>query len=206
MKADNEYLYKEVGEKIKQLRKDKHITQSELAKYLNVTQSTIVAIEKGTRKLTLTKIQMLADYFETSVDILLDVDNELEKDSNDVKTGNTIKMLREQHALTLAELSKELDIDISSLANFESGASKILIDILIKFANYFSVIVDSLVGIHIQNEDNPKLERIIIANDPHLRRSYEKWTKEVNESYFSDEELDKLIDYAKYLISQRKKD
>ena len=36
-----------------------------------------------------------------------------------------------------------------------------------------------------------------------LQRS-KKWNEEVGETIFSDEEIDELIDFAKYLISKRK--
>ena len=58
--------------KIKQLRIEKGITQSELGRFIGVERSTICQYEKGTRmpdNLTLIKI---ADYFGVSIDYLLE--------------------------------------------------------------------------------------------------------------------------------------
>lgn len=69
-----------LGEKIKELRKINNVTQQELAKMINVSQSSIGMIEGGRpcgRK-TLTK---LADFFGVTIDYLLndDIKEEFEK-------------------------------------------------------------------------------------------------------------------------------
>ncbi|WP_296877679.1 helix-turn-helix transcriptional regulator [Thomasclavelia sp.] len=126
----------------------------------------------------------------------------MNKTHNDIniKFGEKLKKLRKDRGMTQTELAKKLGTTQSTIYKYENGLRTVHITALETIAEVFQTSIDFFL------EKNNKLERIIIANDPHLRRSYEKWAKEVNESYFSDEELDKLIDYAKYLISQRKKD
>ena len=59
------------GIRIKDLRKERNITQSDLAKILNVTQDSISLWEKNKRVPDTQYIIQLADYFEVSVDYLL---------------------------------------------------------------------------------------------------------------------------------------
>lgn len=59
------------GIRIKDLRKERNITQSDLAKILNVTQDSISLWEKNKRVPDTQYIIQLANYFEVSTDYLL---------------------------------------------------------------------------------------------------------------------------------------
>lgn len=56
---------------LKELRIEANLTQSELAKKLDIGQSTIVGYEKDNREPTLTNIIKYADFFEMSLDELV---------------------------------------------------------------------------------------------------------------------------------------
>lgn len=58
-------------DRLKELRKEKEITQEKLANYLNVSRSTIAGYETGKRKPEYETLQKLANYFNVSVDYLL---------------------------------------------------------------------------------------------------------------------------------------
>ena len=60
-----------INERIKELRKEKGITQKELAKAVNITQSNIARYETGQQEPKATNIIALADYFNVSADYLL---------------------------------------------------------------------------------------------------------------------------------------
>lgn len=59
------------GNRLKELRKEQNITQSNLAKILNVTQDSISLWEKNKRVPDTQYIIQLADYFNVSADYLL---------------------------------------------------------------------------------------------------------------------------------------
>lgn len=61
----------EFYEKLKLLREEEGVTQAELAKRLNASQSAIAQWEAGTRVPTAQAIVALARYFDTSADFLL---------------------------------------------------------------------------------------------------------------------------------------
>ena len=60
-----------LAKRIKELRKEKELTQEDLGKLINVTKVSICCYENGTRVPTLETIVALADIFEVSLDNLL---------------------------------------------------------------------------------------------------------------------------------------
>ncbi|MGE7094374.1 helix-turn-helix domain-containing protein [Lysinibacillus sp. NPDC048646] len=59
------------GERLKQLRKEKNLTQAELGNKINVTKVSISGYESGNRSPDTDTLQRLADFFEVSTDYLL---------------------------------------------------------------------------------------------------------------------------------------
>ena len=57
--------------RIRNLREDKDLTQSEIAKYLNITQRTYSRYENDERAIPIEILCRLADFHNTSVDYLL---------------------------------------------------------------------------------------------------------------------------------------
>ncbi len=64
-----------VGENIKELRKDKKISQQTLAEKIGVSQKAIDYWERGVNEPKATYIVKLADFFGVSTDFLLGRDN-----------------------------------------------------------------------------------------------------------------------------------
>ena len=56
---------------IKELRKDKGLTQSDMAKYFNIKQAMYSMYESGARTMKLEMLCMIADVLDTSTDYLL---------------------------------------------------------------------------------------------------------------------------------------
>jgi transcriptional regulator with XRE-family HTH domain len=59
------------GKRVKELRINKNIKQSELGEIVGLTCTAISDIERARRTTTLEKLEALADYFEVSVDYLM---------------------------------------------------------------------------------------------------------------------------------------
>ena len=59
------------AERIKQLRKKKGISQSELAEVIGVKNNTVSTWERGTRKTDFEALNLLSDYFEVSFEYIL---------------------------------------------------------------------------------------------------------------------------------------
>ena len=65
--------------RLKELRKKRNITQFKLAMDLNMSQNTISRYETGAREPSISELIKIADYFEVSLDYLL----EREKSTDD---------------------------------------------------------------------------------------------------------------------------
>ena len=61
----------EIANSIKRLRKEKGITQLQLAMELNMSQNTISRYETGERQAGYDELIKIADYFNVSIDYLL---------------------------------------------------------------------------------------------------------------------------------------
>ena len=59
------------NEIIRELREDKKLTQSQLAKIFNCNQITISQYERGTRALSIEMLVKYADFFNVSTDYIL---------------------------------------------------------------------------------------------------------------------------------------
>lgn len=58
--------------RLKEIRKEKGISQLKLALYMNTNQNTISRYESGEREPSLSDLIKIADYFSVSVDYLLE--------------------------------------------------------------------------------------------------------------------------------------
>ena len=60
-----------IADRIKQLRKKKGVSQSQLAEAIGVKNNTVSTWERGTRKPDVDALHLLSDYFEVSFEYLL---------------------------------------------------------------------------------------------------------------------------------------
>ncbi len=62
--------------RIKEIREDRDLYQSDIAKILNITQSQYSLYENGIRLIPIDKLAVLAKYYNTSTDYLLGLTDE----------------------------------------------------------------------------------------------------------------------------------
>ena len=73
MMTDKDHdFYKELGERIAQLRKEHGLTQVQLAKLLGISQQLMTAHERGTRKVPVSMLPKLSKIFGMTIDELLE--------------------------------------------------------------------------------------------------------------------------------------
>ncbi len=68
----NEHLISEFGQRIKQLRNEKNISQEKLSYSTGFHRTYIGMVERGERNISLTNIAVFAKVFEMSISELLD--------------------------------------------------------------------------------------------------------------------------------------
>lgn len=66
-------IYNKNTMRLKEIREDKQLSQSEVAKLLNVKQNTYSQYETGKRQISIAMLVQLAEFYDVSVDYLLEL-------------------------------------------------------------------------------------------------------------------------------------
>lgn len=77
-----------IGQRIRDLRKQKRMSQTELAKSAGVSQTTVTAWETGKAEPSSSAVARLADIFNVTTDYLLGRPNKQETKKNDVELSD----------------------------------------------------------------------------------------------------------------------
>ena len=201
--SNNEEMLVEFGLKVKKLRKERNLKQIELANGLGVSQSTITDIERGRRNVTMNMLKNIASFFDISVDELLETNEFLKENQNERmimnQCGDQLKAIRESNNLSISEFANEFHISEELYSSYENGTKQIPLNILINFAKHYNVSIDKIFGLNIEkNQSNT-----FVTTDKTASDRYEKLTKYIRFNQFNDEEIDKLMTFAKFLIFKR---
>ena len=124
--------------RVKELRERKGISQRALADAIGVNHTTVLRIETGERKVSSSQALKLAEFFECSIDYLLNVSTR--------HPDNRLRELRMKKGLTLRGLSQKTGIDFSNLAFCERGQRNFSMNSLSTLADFFGVSTDYLLG------------------------------------------------------------
>ena len=101
------------GRRLKELRKEAHLTQTELGNILNVTKVSICNYEKGIRMASVDMLIDIANYFKVDLDYLIGTDTYVVSDNNE-EYG--LRMAKEEIVL-IEELRKHTDLYENLLDN-----------------------------------------------------------------------------------------
>ena len=110
------------AERIKQLRKKKGISQSELAEVIGVKNNTVSTWERGTRKPDFEALNLLSDYFEVSFEYILG--------SSDKEETRVKPTQNELDQLALSALADDLYDNMKKYCQLSTKSQK-MIDALI---------------------------------------------------------------------------
>ena len=110
------------AERIKQLRKKKGISQSELAEVIGVKNNTVSTLERGTRKPDFEALNLLSDYFEVSFEYILG--------SSDKEEARVKPTQDELDQLALSALADDLYDNMKKYCQLSTKSQK-MIDALI---------------------------------------------------------------------------
>ena len=110
------------AERIKQLRKKKGISQSELAELIGVKTNTVSTWERGTRKPDFEALNLLSNYFEVSFEYIIG--------SSDKEEARVVPTQDELDELALSALADELYDHVKKYSMLSNKSQK-MIDALI---------------------------------------------------------------------------
>lgn len=187
-----------IGLRIHNARKAKKLSMKELGKMVNLHESTISRYEKGEiMSLDIEKMKAFAKALDTTPAYLMGWDQEMDDDF-----GTKLKELRNEKNVTIMEMAEEIHIDVNTLVQYENGTRKVPLEVLKRIAQYFNVNVNNLIHVGLNEETHSTL----ISTDEKRVERYNRFITEVNVKDFTDEEFEKLLSYAKFIVSQRKDD
>lgn len=127
--------------RIKELRKEKGLTQKELANIAEVSKRTLIYWENGESQIKPDKAEKLADFFGVSISVLLGY-----RDESD-SLGFRLWSLRNQKGIELEKVASDLKLSIDELKLIEQTDNAELGNALAKdFADYYNVSVEYLLG------------------------------------------------------------
>ena len=166
-----------MSNRLKKLRKEKELTQADLAKVLNTNQSQYGKYENGKTNLSIENAQILSEYFGVTLSYLLGLDDNSGTDGS--KKMTPFQSLVRDRGMSLKEISEATGIAYPTLSGYNQGIrtpkkknAKIL-------AEYFGVSIPYLLGY----EENST------ANEPNATISIEL----VKELSFISEKKSKLL-------------
>mgnify|MGYP004466120529 CR=1 FL=1 len=164
--------------RLKELREQKGMKQSELGRLLNVNNSAISKYESGKLQLTDDTLIKLSDIFGVSIDYILS-----RNDNDDIPprismTGNRIKTLRTEYNLTQRQLADILGLTPKMISFYESGQRVPPIDIVEKLANIFSKSSDYLIGL---SSDDSRIEEFLSPKDQQILDIFHRDPERISE-------------------------
>lgn len=144
--------YEEEKESIlKKLRKDKNLTQEELANIIEINRVQYNQYENNYVNIPIKHLNSLSNFFDVSIDFLLELTNNknYKNNSKDIvkaKSGQNLKEFRKENKLTQVELSKLLNTSRTTITEYERGTNYIATPFLYAICKKYNISADYLLG------------------------------------------------------------
>lgn len=133
-----------MSNRLKVLRKEKGLTQADLAKVLNTNQSQYGKYENGKTNLSLENAQILSEYFGVTLSYLLGFDDDSCIDGS--KKMTPFQSLVRDKEISLKEISEATGIGYSTLGNYNQGSRSPNAKNAQILSEYFGVSIPYLLG------------------------------------------------------------
>ena len=108
-----------MSNRLKKLRKEKELTQADLAKVLNTNQSQYGKYENGKTNLSIENAQILSEYFGVTLSYLLGLDDNSGTDGS--KKMTPFQSLVRDRGMSLKEISEATGIAYPTLSGYNQG-------------------------------------------------------------------------------------
>ncbi len=107
MEIEGALELKRIGEKLKSLREDKQLSVDELALELGFAKTVIWGYESGKKQVSVSHLELLADYYKVSIDFLLERDQNSNKlDLQQVNDLSSINLVVDNQLVNQEELAE----------------------------------------------------------------------------------------------------
>ena len=140
-----------INTRLLELREYNFLLQKDIAKVLNIDRSTYSTWETNLKIIPLKHLNVLTNYYDTSMDYILGLTGKKVKykklDKLDKQIiGNNIRKLRSDNNLTLRDLAKVLNTTSSTISAYETGKTLLLTAFAIEIAKKYHISIDELCG------------------------------------------------------------
>ena len=137
--------------RIKDLRIKNNISQTSIADYLNINQSTYSKFELNKATIPIELLNKLANYYQVSLDYLLKMTDVpsitiLNEDLDKVQIGENLKKIRKDNKLYQETLAQEIGTSHSLISEYESGKKLISLTYGYAICRRYHVSLDYLYG------------------------------------------------------------
>ncbi|HHA7464615.1 Cro/CI family transcriptional regulator [Streptococcus pneumoniae] len=133
-----------MSNRLKKLRKENGLTQSDLAKVLNTSQSQYGKYENGKTNLSIEDAKILAEYFGVSTPYLLGLDDDSCIDGS--KKMTPFQSLVRDRGISLKAISEATGIGYSTVGNYNQGSRIPNARNAQLLSEYFGVSISYLLG------------------------------------------------------------
>ena len=135
---------------LKEVRTYDLYSQQYIADMLNIQRGTYACYESNKRIIPLKHLNTLANFYNLSIDYLLGLtDNKkaFKKVELDIeKSSKNLKLVRNELGLTTRDLSKSLNVENSTISDYENGVYFISTHACYDLARKYNISVDWLLG------------------------------------------------------------
>lgn len=137
--------------RIKYFRENNELTQDEIAKMLNTSQSNYSRWENDKELIPLIKLNEFCNIFKTNMDYVLGITknnnfNGIKKYDNKI-TGHNLRKLRKDNNITQEQFSFFLNTTQSTISAYENGDTTLLTAFAIQIVNKYNISLEWLCGI-----------------------------------------------------------
>lgn len=138
-------------EKMINIRQNNELTQTQMAKILNVSRSAYSLWEINKNVIPLEKLNEFCNYFDVSMDYIVGISNSSHENYNKIKLdkeeiGRRLKITRKQLKLTQEKIADIFNTTHSAISAYENGVTMIPTLFIIEFAKISKKSLDWFCG------------------------------------------------------------
>ena len=187
-----------MSNRLKKLRKENGLTQSDLAKILNTNQSQYGKYENGKTNLSLENAQILSEYFGVTLPYLLGLDDDSGTDGS--KKMTPFQSLVRDRGMSLKEISEATGIGYSTVGNYNQGSRIPNARNAQLLSEYFGVSISYLLGYEENSMANKPNATILIELVKELYSIREKRSSLHQEYIELDKKEQDILEQIKEIV------
>lgn len=146
-----QYNYQMDYSRVYELRNDNHLTQKEIAQFLDISIAAYSQFERMDTLIPIEILNKLANYYHVSLDYLLKISDDIDsniiwQDLDKKQVGENLKKVRKDNKLYQETLAQEIGTSHSLISEYESGKKLVSLTYGYAICKRYHVSLDWLYG------------------------------------------------------------